>query len=105
MNPTLPPWAQRLVRRTAKGRQGCEGKAAYGSELHARVAGRNLLRSGVAQQGVDRMWPYACINCRRWHLSKTARNETPISADVTHEGVPPSDHDRRPRRVALEVRL
>lgn len=90
-HPALPDWAETLRRRTAGGRDICAAKPHYGSERHARVAGRNALRGDQARlvlDGVTRLFVYACVHCRGWHLTRQERNDPAVTAHDLREGVP-----------------
>lgn len=53
-------------------KKACDTKTKYSSEKSARLSGQNQIRQGNVPSG--RLWPYACPNCRVWHLSKSASN-------------------------------
>lgn len=54
-------------------RAACERKAKYHTETKAREVGQRSLREG---DGADRLYPYPCTNCRKWHLTKQPQGDT-----------------------------
>lgn len=62
---------------TPHAKAACQRKADYGSEQAARRIGRDRLRENGEEK---HLWPYACVVCRRWHLTSSgAINEATVA--------------------------
>ena len=67
----------------------CARKVKYSSESKAREAGNQSLRRSGDEQGIDRLFPYACTHCRHWHLTKELQPHTiAITRQALREGIP-----------------
>lgn len=85
--PALPAWAEKLKRRSAGGVDRCLTKVRYGTEVHARSAGRNVLRAPDTPNPPRRMFVYLCQHCRGWHLTRKPNAAAAVTAQTSHEGV------------------
>jgi hypothetical protein len=68
----------------------CKRKNRYQSEAHTREVGRNMLlmkwREGIPAP--EKLYPYPCVNCRCWHLTKQVQPHTlPLTRVWLIEGV------------------
>mgnify|MGYP000976653293 CR=1 FL=1 len=64
----------------------CERKTRYETEQTARLTGRRIIREG--DNAPDRLWPYACPNCKGWHLTKRqGQKRIAITEDHMWEGI------------------
>lgn len=82
----LPDWAEALKRRTARSTIDCATKAGYSSEAVARHSGREALRR-YPDRFPERLYVYACIGCRGWHLTSGANNRPAVTCDALREGL------------------
>lgn len=82
----LPAWVEQLKRRTARSTIDCEAKAFYGSEQIARHAGRRTLAT-YPDRFPARLYVYACVGCRGWHLTSAANARPAVTAHALREGL------------------
>ena len=71
-------------------KHSCSRKRRYETELNARHVGRDVLheRHKERVKAPDRLYPYPCCNCRKWHLTKQVQRHTlPLTRIWLIEGV------------------
>lgn len=61
-----------------KDRVSCRRKIKYTTEAQARSAGRRSLIEAhqKREDPPERLYPYPCVSCRTWHLTKQAQPHT-----------------------------
>lgn len=73
-----------------KDRMSCKRKNRYETEAQARNVGRRVLSDNHRERipAPERLYPYPCANCRKWHLTKQAQPHTlPLTRVWLIEGV------------------
>lgn len=73
-----------------KDQVSCKRKEHYSTEALARTVGRRVLAEKHQQRkwAPDRLYPYPCAICRRWHLTKQPQPRTlPMTRVWLIEGV------------------